>query len=76
MSHEVLLVGLIREWTEGVLPGQPAAADAAAGVALRCYAGGASVSESCREARRFVGSWAHHPSHQPAPRGEQLLVAS
>ncbi len=76
MTHEVLLAGVVREWTGNALPGQPAAADAAAGLALRCYAGGASVREACQEVRRFVESWAQHPSNQPVVRDEQLLVAS
>lgn len=76
MTHELLLAGLVRDWASGVVPGEPAAANAAAAVALRCYAGGASVSEACREARRFVECWARHPAHQPVDREQRLRIAS
>lgn len=76
MTHEELLAGVVREWAEREWPGESAAAQAAAAVALRCYAGGASVSEACQQARCFAESWARHPSHWPVPRDQHMLVAS
>ena len=76
MPFELLIADLVRDWVEGLLPGEPAAADGAVGVALRCYTGGASVSEACREAQAFTSSWARHPSHQQAGREHTDLIAS
>lgn len=76
MTHELLLAGLVRDWASGAVPGEPAAADAAVVVALRCHAGGASVREACREARRFVECWTRHPSHPPVDREQQRPIAS
>ncbi len=61
---EVLLAGLVRDWVRGALPGEEDAAERAVALAERAYAGGASVSEACREARAFIGSWSRHPSHE------------
>ena len=63
-SPESLLAGIVRDWALGVLPQETAAADGAVRVAMRSYAAGASVSESCREARKFLGSWSRHPSRE------------
>ena len=63
METELIIADTVRRWAREVLPDQPVAADAAAALAIRCYAGGASVAEACEEARRFVGSWSRHPSH-------------
>jgi hypothetical protein len=46
------------------MPGEPGAANTASAAALRAYAGGASISEACIEARRVVGSWSRHPSRE------------
>lgn len=62
MHAELVLDRAVRDWVEQVLPGEPGAANAAAAVALRAFVGGASVSESCIEARHLVGSWCQHPS--------------
>ena len=62
--NEVLVAGLVRDWVDGAVPGQDSLADRAAYLAVQCYAGGASVSEACREARRLVESWLDHPSHK------------
>ena len=35
----------------------------AAAIALNCYRESASVSEACRQASDFVGSWTRHPAH-------------
>jgi hypothetical protein len=59
---EGVLAEQVRAWADQMAPGVTGLADAAVIRALTCYAGGASVSEACREARRLVGSWLHHPS--------------
>lgn len=64
MNPEFVMADMVRRWVGDVLPGQPAAADRAVAIALRCYEGGSSVGEACEEARRFIGSWMRHPSHQ------------
>ena len=64
MTTELIIADVVRRWTSEVLPDAPEAADAAATLAVRWYSGGASVSEACQEARRFVGSWSRHPSHR------------
>ena len=64
VTPELMVADSVRRWVDHVLPGDSAAADAATGLAVRCYIGGASVSEACSEARRFTGSWTRHPSHQ------------
>jgi len=66
----------VRSWTEGVLPGEPQAADRAAAVALFAYRHGASIPEACHAARGFVGSWSRHPSHAEIERAHPLSVAS
>jgi hypothetical protein len=60
MTHELLLAGLVQEWVREAPPDERIAAERAAGLAARYYAGGASVSEACWEARRFVRSWTRH----------------
>ena len=74
MTNELLLAGLVREWLEDLLPGEPAAADGAVDVAMRRYAGGASVSDACQDARAFARSWARHPSHQRSRREQALRI--
>ena len=73
---ELLIANLVRDWAGRMLPGEPGVAERAAAQAVRCYAGGASVSEACREARRFVECWSHHPSHQPLRHTNPLRLAS
>lgn len=76
MANELLLAGVVREWAEGAWPGDSDAADGAVSVAIGCYAGGASVSEACREARGFLRGWARHPSHARLNGEEPLPIAS
>lgn len=66
MEYELLLTEAVRDWTERAVPGDRAAADDAVEVALRAFAAGASVAESCEEARKFVASWVSHPASIPA----------
>jgi len=75
MTCEELLMELVRSWVEDALPGDTEAAEDAAAVALRAYAGGASVSEACAEARRLVVSWSRHPSQGGAVRPLLRLVS-
>ena len=70
-TPELMVADSVHRWVDDVLPGDSAAADAAVGLAVRSYAGGASVREACEEARRFVGSWSRHPSHQ---RGNEIAL--
>ena len=67
MSQELLVASMARQWAARLLPAEPWAAGAAEHVALHAYAGGGSVSEACREVRRFAASWARHPSHPSHP---------
>ena len=75
MCSEDLLLALVGDWVAEVLPGATEAAADAAQVALRAYEGGASVSEACTEARRFVGSWYRHPSHWSMGKPSLRLVS-
>ncbi len=75
MIEESMVAGLVRARSQLTLPGDLAAAERAAAVAVRLYAGGASVSEACREGHRFVESWARHPSHQETDRVALRLVS-
>ena len=63
MNDALFIAHMVRNWACRVLPEEPAVADAAVMVAIRAYAGGASISEACDEGRKFMGSWARHPSH-------------
>ena len=77
MTGDVMIADVVRQWVAQLLPERPDVADAAASVAARAYEGGASVSEACQEAQRFVGSWTRHPSHrQPGGPGLSLGLAS
>ena len=77
MEIEELLAHIVEAWAANMLPDDPAAAAAAAGAAIDAYAGGASVSEACHQARTLLASWARHPSHQPtrsSPRPRELVA--
>lgn len=65
MVPELVVAGMVRAWADDVLPGDGDAADRAVGVAERCLAAGASVSESAEEVRRFLRCWGSHPSYRP-----------
>lgn len=64
MTNERLVGELVRAWVHQELPGDLDAANVAAASALAAYEDGASVTEACRQARAFVGSWCRHPAHQ------------
>lgn len=63
MTSENTLAEVVRTWAKEMLPGQPAAADAAAAVARQAFVEGASVSDACQAARTFLQSWSSHPAH-------------
>ena len=72
MCAELTLAETVTAWVERSLPGDEEAVQAAVALALRSYAGGASVGESCELARRLIASWSHHPSR---PLGAPRLFA-
>ena len=76
MTDEVVLAYMVRDWIWRVLPGESDVVDAAVTVALRAFAGGASITEACIEGRRFAGSWCRHPSHRHTGREPSLGLAS
>lgn len=76
MSAELVLAEQVRYWVERVAPGERLLADAAMAKALASYAGGASVSEACQEARRLVECRLRHPSSPPASVQKGLAAAS
>ena len=75
-APEGVLAEQVRTWADQVAPGVPGLADAAVARALMCYAGGASVSEACREARRLLGSWLRHPSRGRRCERKGMPIAS
>ena len=75
MIPETILVGMIEEWAARQVPGDADVAEKAAALALQRYADGASVSEACEEAQRFVRCWMRHPSRTTV-RETDLLIAS
>ena len=76
MSAELVLAEQVQSWVERVVPGDRWLADAAVARALTSFAGGASVSEACQEARRLVESRLRHPSSPPTPGYNGLAAAS
>jgi hypothetical protein len=76
MTSEQVLAKVVREWANQELPGEPGAADRAAGLAAACYADNASITQACAEARGFVGSWIRHPAHAKVGRGLNLKLVS
>ena len=75
MTAELIIAEVVREWVERVVPGDPATADAAVAYAVESFAGGASVTGACEEARRMAICRSHHPSSMAASRG-RLPAAS
>lgn len=73
---EGVLAEQVRTWADRVAPGVLSLADAAVAQALMCYAGGASVSEACREARRLLDSWLRHPSRGRRCERKGMPIAS
>jgi hypothetical protein len=75
VSNEELLLDIVTTWVARTSPGDIETSRTAAAVALSAYSAGASVSESCREARRFLGCRANHPSRPGIPAGRGSLSA-
>ena len=67
MTAELLVAWMAHEAATYAFPTEPGVAGTAVSVALRCFEGGASLSEVCREARTFLQCRARHPScaHRP-----------
>ena len=61
VTNETVLIEVVRAWVDQEFPREPATAERA--VAMAADARGASVTEACRQARAFLGSWARHPAH-------------
>ena len=62
MEPELLITETVRRWALEAFPDEPFLAAPATSAALHAYAAGASVSEACREGRRFVRCCQRHPS--------------
>jgi hypothetical protein len=75
MAHEALLADSVRKLAASVVDNE-SLADRAVDVALAASAGGASTSESYRQARSFLGSWIGHPSHAKAIQRMRASLAS
>jgi hypothetical protein len=75
MSAELVLTAEVRCWVDRVAPGDHLLADVAVSKALSSYGGGASVSESCQEARRLVGCRVRHPSSPSTSAHKKLSLA-
>lgn len=58
MTSELLLVSMVQRMASETVPGLADAEAGARAVALDSFVGGASVGEACREARRYLRSWA------------------
>ena len=76
MDVELALAVAVWDWTKGGCPDEPGVAENAVVLALRSYAGGASVAKASEQAHAFVSSWVHHPAHRSAPQTDRFLLAS
>lgn len=56
----------VRQWVEREVPGEETLAAHAAWIATEAFLAGATVSEACRAAHRFVHSWRDHPANDHA----------
>jgi len=68
VTSELLILSYVQQIALDLLPGDPEAVSRVSDMAIRSYAGGASVSEACRDARLALRSMARHPS-RPAVTG-------
>ena len=62
----MIVASAVRRWADRVLPGDDAAADAAAETAVAALASGASMAEACEAAQKLVRSWSVHPAGRGA----------
>lgn len=63
VTNEQVLADVVRAWVKQQLPDSQGAEGRAAGLALRCYQTGASLSEACHQASVVVESWSRHFAH-------------
>ncbi len=75
MTAELIIADAVRNWTETIVPGDSATADAAVRYAIEAFAGGASVTEACEGARRMVICRSHHPSVMGSGRGRMAAAS-
>ena len=66
VTSELLIMDYVQQIATELLPRDPRAVSRVADLAITSYAGGASVSEACRDARCALRSMARHPTRQPA----------
>ena len=64
VSAELIVMDSVRSWLNIQNNDSPVLARKAVDVAIHALMDGASISEACAEARRWVDSWRSHPSHQ------------
>jgi hypothetical protein len=62
VDEELLIAETVRRWAPGTAASSPRVVDRAVAVALRAFAGGASIAEACAEGRRFLACCARHPA--------------
>jgi len=67
MTSELLILGYVQQVATELLPGDPGAIARVSDLAVTSFAGGASVSEACRDASSALRSMANHPSRRVAP---------
>ena len=76
MDYEIVLAGAVWDWTKQQCLNESRVAEDAVVVALGSFAGGASVSEACEQARSFVTNWDKHPEAIGARGNVQVSLAS
>ena len=75
MDNELIVAESVRQWARDAFSDAPFVADTAVAAAVRALTGGASVSEACREGRRYLDCCRRHPSTgtaRPEPRPLQV----
>lgn len=72
MNEELFVADTVRRWAAESFPEVPVVADTAVAAALRAFAGGASVSEACREGRWFIECCGCYWSSSVARRPRQV----
>jgi hypothetical protein len=75
VTNELVLAKVVTQ-VNRELPCEPTTADRAATVAQASNTRGAPVSEACRQARAFVGSWTRHPAHRRVDQDVEARLAS
>jgi len=62
-SPQILIADMVRRWVMSGPRASKLMSDRAADLAVGAYEDGASVSEACELARRYVQSWRRHPAN-------------